>query len=438
MIPRMRAVAIDDEDGHLKAINRAATRAGFGCIPLLYPNETDAENLKALALDGAHIRIIISDLHLDTTSQTRGAHASFGIIAGLIHQMSLPKWTPYVLVIWTQHPPDVAGLAEYLQDRLQTDQLPSLLFSLNKGDYNIPDGEPNHEKLWQDLRDKITSSRSLNVLLQWEKEIIQAADNVVRRLLEVARAGNPKLIPFDDELDRVLSSIAQTATSIAFAASEPRAAANGGLLPLLIDEMEHLSFEAEDTGRWTTALANAVAKKDISPSAKEIAVLNDALHISKDGVATGSDRGAVIPEWHSVEWILENLGLDIKARFDVFGLTKWPDNFAIMYVQIEGLCDSTQQKPGVVPFALACEVPGDAVLQPKKAASIHASPTYLGHKDAERKLIVNLRYFFTVERSVAKKLKAEFRLRESMINKWAFAWANHANRPGTVEFHPAK
>jgi hypothetical protein len=436
MIPRMRAVAIDDEDDHLKAINRAATKAGFGCVPLLYPTDTDAKTLKALALDGAHIRIIISDLHLDATSQTRDAHANFGIIAGLIYQMELPKWTPYVLVIWTQHPTDVEGLSKYLEEKLEANQLPSLLFPLNKGDYNIPNGEPDHEKLWQDLRDKINGSRSLNVLLQWEKEIIQSADNVVRRLLEVARSGKPKLIPFNEELDRVLSSIAQTATSLGFASQEPRAAANGGLLPLLVDEMEHLTIGKVEFSRWTDALSHAVAKAKISPSAKEIAVLNDALHISKDGVATGSDRGAVVSQWHSGESFEEIFGLDCKVCFETFGLTKWPDNPAIKYVQIEGLCDSAQQKKGVVPFALACEVPGDTILNKYAPASIQESPVYVGATDAGRKLVVNLRYFFTVERETARKQKANFRLRESMINKWAFAWANHAIRPGTVEFHP--
>lgn len=439
MIPRMRAVAIDDEDLHLKAISQAATKAGFGCVPLLYPNDTGADQLTALAFDGAHVRIIISDLHLDATSQTRGPEASYGIIASLIHQLGLPKWTPYILVLWTQHPKDVEGLTKYLEQRLQQDQLPGLLIPLDKADYNIPTGEPNHEKLWQDLRVKVNGSRALNVLLQWEKEIIQSADNVVRKLLEVARSDGPKSIPFDDGLDRVLSSIAQTATSREFASQEPRAGANGGLLPLLIDEMEHLVSPDQQRELWTAALGQAVAKKRVQPSPKEIAILNDALHISKDGLATGSDRGAVISKWHDKESFKAVFGIDCEECAGDFGLENWPNDISLKYVQIEGLCDSTQKKKGVVPFALACEVPGSTELkQTGVPASVQVSPVYLGANGEERKLIINLRYFFTLERNAAKNQKADFRLRESMINKWAFAWANHAIRPGTVEFHKGK
>ncbi len=439
MIPRIRALAVDDEGDHLKAIQEAATKAGFGCVPLLYPRDTEADALNAMAFDTAQIRIVITDLHLDAAAQTRGKNANFSLIANLIHQLNLSAWTPYVLILWTQYPEDADGLGAYLEERLPGEKLPGLLLSLNKGDYNIPSDNVDHEKLLKDLQDKIGGSRGINVLLEWEREIIQAADSVVRKLLEVARSSKANVVPFDDELDRVLSSIAQTATSKTFASQEPRAAANGGLLPVLIDEMEHLTLTKEQGERWSSALALAVAGKKTPPVEKEIALLNDALHISKDGVASGSDRGAVLANWHDDASFQALWGLGIAECFETFALPKWPASYSLKYLQIEGLCDSTQQKKGVVPFVLACEVPGGAeVKKDNRPASIEVSPTYIGMDGSERKLIVNLRYFFTSERGKAKKRKAEFRIRESMINKWAFAWANHAIRPGTVEFHPPK
>lgn len=438
MIPKMRAIAIDDERAHLDAIIVAATRAGFGCVPLHYPGDTDAEKLKAHGADSSHIRIIISDLHLDSASQAREPSASYAIIANLIYQLGLPDWTPFIFVLWTQHPTEADGLSKYLGDRLKASQMPGLLVTLDKADYNITSGEVDHNKLWADLETRIVASRGLNVLLQWEKEVIQCADNVVRRLLQVARSNDPALT-FDEGMDRVLSSIAQTATSIDFASREPRFAVNGGLLPVLIDEMEHLSLDAAQTERWTAALASAAAAVKTSPLPTEVAILNDALHISRDGVASGSDRGAVLKIWQDEAEFEAMFGLHRNGCYEVFGMIKPPEYLTLMFVQIEGLCDSTQQKSGVVPFALACELPA---LVPIKStglqASIEQSPIYIGTDGHEKKLIVNLRYFFTVERRAAKKIKAEFRLRESMINKWAVAFAQHVNRPGTVEFFPPK
>jgi hypothetical protein len=437
MIPRIRALAFDDEAAHLTAIHDAATKAGFGCVPLLYPRDTEAAALKAMKFDNAQIRMIISDLHLDPAGQTRGKEANYSLIAGLILQLNLPAWTPYVFVLWTQYSADGVGLEKYLAERLPRDRQPGLLLSLDKGEYNIPSENVDHAKLLMDLQDKMRGSRGVNVLLEWEREIIQAADNVVRKLLEVAGSSKTKTLSFDDELDRVLSSIAQTATSRGFASLEPRAAANGGLLPVLIDEVEHLALNEDQTARWAAALARAVAGQKTPPVEKEIALLNDALHVSKDGVATGADRGAVMAKWHDDAGFKLVFGVDAGTCCDTFCLAEWPENPSIKYLQIEGLCDSTQQKKGVVPFVLACEVPGGTELKKEgRPASIEVSPIYLGMDGSERKLIVNLRYFLTCERSAAKERKAEFRIRESMVNKWAFAWANHAIRPGTVEFHP--
>lgn len=440
MIPRMRAIAIDDQQEHLHAIHEAATSAGFGCVPLLYPKQTDSEYLQNLELRHAHVRIIISDLHLNATSETSDVSASYAIIGGLIEFMGLAKWTPYALVLWTSYPDQVAGLQKYLEERLSLDLMPGLLFGLDKADYGIPSGQIDHKKLLEDLRDKVAGSRGLNVLFQWEKELIQAADNVVRKLLKAARDNKNKSIQIDAEIDRVLSLIAQTATSNEFASNEPRVAANEGLLPLLTDEMEHLDPGTVNLNHWKSAMNQAVEKNKISPTSMEAAVLNDALHISRDGTANGSDRGAVVTSWHTDESFKTIFGIDKNdAGFkDIFGLEIWPSNASIKYVQIEGLCDSTQKKAGVVPFVLACEVLGDTKLKGKcVSASVETSPIYLNDKEEnkELKLIVNLRYFFTSERSDAKTHQADFRLRESLINKWAFAWAKHAIRPGTVEFH---
>jgi hypothetical protein len=438
MIPKMRAIAIDDQPLHLDAIHKAATRAGFGCVPLLYPTNTDAEQLAGLALHQAHVRIIITDLHLSSTSETSDPRTSYGVIGGLITLMNIPKWTPYVLVLWTAHPDAIAGLKTYLEERLDPERMPGLVVGLAKADYGIADQEVNHDQLWKDLSEKVTNSRGLNLLLQWEKEVIAAADNVVGRLVALARSDGKKSISFDDELDRILSLIGQTATSRDFATTAPRAAANSGLLPLLIDEMEHISLTDGQSSVWSQAMSRAKNGDKLNALKSDIAGLNDAFHISRDGVSTGSDRGAVISSWHNSQDFAAIFGMDRANLKEMFGIQDFPEVFAVKYIQIEGLCDSTQKKKGVVPFTLGIEVPAATVLKDKNylPASVEVSPVYFD-KDGktERKLIVNLRYFFTLERGEAKLKKADFRIRESLISKWATSWASHAIRPGTVEFH---
>jgi hypothetical protein len=108
-------------------------------------------------------------------------------------------------------------------------------------------------------------------------------------------------------------------------------------------------------------------------------------------------------------------------------------------VQIEGNCDAVQNKPGVVPFALAIEVAADTQLKGKGEGlpqSIYVTPVFdftdQSKKLVSKKLVFCLRFFFTIARQEAAEKAATYRLREAMINSIASSWATHLTRPGYV------
>lgn len=446
MIPRIRAIAIDDNLDHLEHIQTAARNAAIGCLPIHFPGDATAENFAALSLAEARIRIVITDLHLTPGSETASPKQVSETIANLLHQLKLSPWTPYVLVLWTRYADELDGLRLHLEDRLPVECLPALMVALDKGKYGIgnQDGKNiaiDHESLWQDLRSGIQTSKGVNLLLQWESEVLKSADGVACSLIKLARRDPAsgkieKKVSIDAGVDRVVSLIARTATSFGFASENPRSAANEGLIPLLADEMQHLGLDDGAQGRWAAGMSERT-NKSLSATPSDISFFNDAFLISRDGAISGTHRGAVLAAWHNEEQFVEIFGKAKAGLKDVFGLgNPLDEHVAIKYVQIEGLCDSAQQKPGMVPFVLACEIPADMVVLPMKTrpVSIEVSPTYRHDDESEWKLVVNLRYYFTASRESAKARSAEFRIRESLIAKWAFTWANHAIRPGIVSF----
>ena len=66
--------------------------------------------------------------------------------------------------------------------------------------------------------------------------------------------------------------------------------------------------------------------------------------------------------------------------------------------------------------------------------AVEETPPFLSGNP--KKLVVNVRYYTTLERSKLEvTLNPIYRLRESLISKLAFAWATHIIRLGIVSFN---
>jgi hypothetical protein len=334
----------------------------------------------------------------------------------------------------------VEGLRSYLETRGDPKYLPCAIIPLAKANYGIPGPHQTDEQidaLWKDLQTKILESRGVKLILQWEAELHRAAGRVACNLVETARSsmGENVKITIDDELDSLLSRIAVAATSSGFAKEHPRNAVVEGVLPLVSDQYQHMQLRDEERAIWENGLQQAITSSKQKPlSSEHAAALNSALHIARDDSVTRPERGTVF-EATKEEVLARFSSADFAA---VFGLRdKWPEDAQLRYVQIEGACDAAQQKKGVVPLILAAEVNAALALKDKgRPESVEITPIFQGGTTGKssKKLIVNVRYFFTLERSKLDELKPVYRLRESLVAKLAFVWANHSIRPGIVFF----
>ena len=364
MISNISAIAIDDDPAHLSAICQAAFSANITCQPVNFP-DTPPDGLNKQL-----IRLVICDLHLNAQGSLSSEQSIFNTVAGVLSGLGLTPFSPYILVIWSMDARDankLNGLKTYLEERLPPDIMPCAFIPLDKLNYGITSNPTTQQKelLWRDLKEKVQQSPGLNLLLQWEKEIHQAAGNVVCNLMRTVRSENGKsVIPIDSEIDLLLTRIARTATSDQFSLLQPRAAAVEGLIPLVSDEMQHLALDESQENIWRQGMQNSAVtgKAKLPPlTVEQAASLNDAFHVARDDSAVSRpDRGAVLESTETD--VLKDFGIERQAYGSTFGLYgKLPKNALLRYVQIEGACDAAQRKKGVVPLILALR----SKLQPK-------------------------------------------------------------------------
>lgn len=443
MIRNIRAVAIDNEKADLDAIHAAAIKADINCRPIHYPSDLTDEMRNELK--NHQIRLVICDLHLQADGAMGGGANVYGTIGSLLEGLGIQPWTPYVMLLWSIDAGNkklVDELKEYLEKRVQPQHLPSAVIPLEKSNYGIP-GTPTSEQvknLWNDLQLKLLESRGIRLLLQWEAELYRAAGQVTCNLMSTIRkdeAAN-KRIAIDDEIDTLLSRIAIAATSRDFAKEHPRIAAVEGLLPLVSDQYQHQQLSEDEQVIWDGGLQQAKTKtKQKHLSMAQAAALNSALHIALDDSIKSPSRGTVFEAANELVAAQFAIG-DFGVAFGLQG--EWPmDSAHLRLIQIEGACDAAQRKKGVVPLILAAEVNADVNLKPKGKGfpeSVEETPIFLDVQNDlnPKKLLVNVRYFFTLERSRLEEFTPVYRLRESLVAKLAFAWANHSIRPGIVFF----
>ncbi|MEQ1595057.1 MAG: hypothetical protein ABL985_08150 [Casimicrobium sp.] len=384
------------------------------------------------------IRLVICDLHLEPASALSNNGQQYHLIAAQLVAMKLKRFTPYALILWTSFPAECEALKQLLSTRLPIENRPMVIVALDKSKYGFGSGSTATKgcNLWEDLRTKIRESRGLNALLQWEGEVHAAGGNTVCKLVEIcrSRAGNEQL-SLDDQVDWLLSLIAVEATSAKTAAAQPRHAVFEGLHALLLDELQHVATTAETQSTWEMALTKRTQKKaKFDLKHNEAAKLNDALLISQTP-ATGATRGAVLTCWLDDAGFETAFGLKPQQVLEKMGVadTGILPKITWRFLQLEGDCDAVQNKPGVVPFALAAELANDDKLREQPPQSVVLTPLFFTDK-GDKKLLVSFRFFVTLAKESAEKRTAHYRLREPLVNWLATQWTGYLNRPGYVSF----
>lgn len=449
MIRNIHAVAIDNEKADLDAIHAATIKADINCRPIHYPGDL-TEGLRN-ELNNHQIRLVICDLHLQADGAMGGGANVFGTIGSVLENLGIKPWSPYVLLLWSIDAGNKAlvdELRQYLEERVQPQHLPSAIIPLEKSKYGIP-GNPTGEqamKLWSDLQEKLLESRGVRLLLQWEAELYRAAGQVTCNLMATIRkdrVASGKIV-IDDEIDKLLSRVASAATSKDFAQDHPRIAVVEGLLPLVTDQYQHQKLSGDEHDIWNNGLQQAITKAKQEPlSMAQAAALNSALHIARDDSVERPERGAIYD--CSMDELKDRFGFDhtdkqkLNLAFGIKG--KWPQSAVFRLIQVEGACDAAQRKSGVIPLLLAIEVDATQELHEKgdglkkRPMSVEETPIFLNEANGQpKKLVVNVRYYFTLSRGPLESRKPIYRLRESLVASLAYAWANHTTRPGIVSF----
>lgn len=412
-----RIVVIDDEPAYLSQLTSELHRAGIPCVPIVYPDGLPAE--EAAWLRGC--RIAFCDLHLIPGVATR---LNYGAIGALLDRMATNEPSSLLLVLWTSYLPEANGLMDYLVERHPT-SLPAAILGLDKNNFVgararlLPDA----------IRARLDEIPQLRALYEWQDDVDHAAGACVGSLVALARTMAGEM---NQNLDKVLSALAQKATGLVIASEHPGAALQDILSPILADRLSHLPEDAGHRDLWIAAMPSAVGKVKCGSAVKEgVAAINTALHVAlpRADKISARERGAVVavPCQSLFRHRFSTDEATVRARFAIS--TDVPVRW--VGIQVEAACDHAQRKSLSIPFVLGAEIAADVKVK-QKPGGVWESPVFLSDEDKAVKIVVNVGLTASVPAVKASRRNALYRFRESLLNSLAMIKAQHETRPGII------
>lgn len=206
MFTPARFVVVDDRPDHLTAILDVFQAIGTPCRGIIYSPE------RGLVRNFEGVRALFMDLHLTDSAATTDHHRHFATIAELLEENVGRTGGPFVLVVWTAHEDEVAGLRDYLDEPRTIDPekpyaRPLAIVGLPKDRYiNINSGEPLEGKA-DALRDALEAAvgekPQLAALLSWEADVQAAAGATLATLMELVPDEKRNNAAFAQGLDEV-------------------------------------------------------------------------------------------------------------------------------------------------------------------------------------------------------------------------------------------
>jgi hypothetical protein len=438
MLPLPRVLVVDDDKKHSDAIADALRRAGVECVPAQY----DGENPQSLypALRG--VRILLSDLHLIPGTHTANITQTCQPLVELITG-GIPEGTPFVLVLWTAHPQELADVRDHLTIRLPATHQPLCMHALDKtvhmsGDDVIADAH----SLAAALSSRLREVPAVAALLEWEEMLAKstrsAVDELHRMVMEL-RGG----IDYKTALAQLLTQFATCALGKANVAQRPAAGLSEVLMPVIADALS-LSVAAANQDLWNSTLQAG----SNGPIANAGGRMNGRLHIggpTDHGIqVTRREPGTVVElpaalleEPHFCNRFGQ---MWADTRRSVLRNIPTIDNLPCkpVLVRVEAACDHAQGRPGPLLFVL-----GVLITATDKKSSIPemwwTSPPLQRAEIAvlstiDKVLLVNTRALFIPIGAELDEAVILFRLRPSIASALSFHFGTRAIRPGIIEF----
>lgn len=388
------------------------------------------------------------DLHLNEGSAPGDHVQHFATIAAILEDHVTQDGGPFVLILWTQKEEEVGSLIKYLDENLDPDKpwaRPVATIGLSKVDF-IVEGRFSADKaegLKKAVLAKLETNPQIAALLSWEGDVVSAASSTLRALVDRVGKAERNQKQFGPALSLVLTRLARAAVGRGHARSDPRAAMNAVLGPILSDRIIHTP--APDSSRlWTLAMPR-VGVNGLGPvPADEQAATNRMLHVAHPDVEpnmNGRDWGVVsgIP-WTQDE-MTDLLGVSrndlIEQVFKV--VAEGAARVSPVLVRVGATCDHAQGRVGPVPYYVGIVVPYDLVgarVNVPKAEWLSPLLSF-NHVDGPHCLAVNGRFPITLSPAAAGALQPLFRLREQLLMEIISELGSYQTRPGIVALLPA-
>ena len=432
IIQPARVVIIDDNETHLNALSSALTRLGSASLPFRYEDEHPPLG----HLGGA--RVIFCDLHLSSDALTTDARQHCANIAGMLGQALAEDHGPYLLVIWSQYPDQIAPLNDYLES-LKPNQRPIIVQTLDKNEFiDIGTGEPRSDRgLIDAVMEVLQNFPALFTMLQWEHLVAGAAAKTTSRLWSLSAAIEGEQT--DSILKKTLGMLIRGSAGTAHGGAQPGNSLVEALEPLLSDRIT--SADIGDDAIWKNGIDLSSAGRGVSKSS-----LYASLHIESPTQHSATSRGvlsSVSPHiedeafeerlGHTKQQLLLDLGYADQNIKTIEKDVDW------CLLQVNAACDEAQQNAGLIPFCLAALVPGDSrgdgVVKRSKDSIRCTKPfdMIVNNETKTKVLCLHGRFILGLTKSEANKLAPILRVRNSLVDKLVFEVRTNSARLGVVE-----
>jgi len=479
MFGPIRAVAIDDNPGHLLAITTGLTASGIPCIGYWY--DRDANELRPAPADGGlpHLRLVLMDLNLAEQAGIPDAASLCAGVMSVLKQIVSKDTGPYLLVFWTMVGNRATEVAELLYQRLEVVEgipCPIVTTELSKRPFMVPDPEHQDwkaalsdfysqlhqttEPLRQELEKVVTTDPRLSALATWESRAAEAASRAVNEVYACAKTDAPDPRDRAASLEKVLAKIAVAASGQRPATECPSRALDAGMVEILLDQLGTSAEEPKYRDVVQAAIGiTAKGKIAFQDHEKMFAVLNTFFHIDKEiGTAKTWDRGVVIPAGPPLETAA--LGFTAESMLEgefLFGESQFPadqrdavralwrdcrTSAEVVLVELGADCDHAQAKQRTRRYLVGLEIPvhlASLMFSPKDKTTLrNGSLQLLGPWNINGRivhLLVSCRRFWAWQgENPPQAGQVRYRLRASLVNKLLHHYSVWSSRPGVVEF----
>lgn len=477
MFGPIRAIAVDDEPGHLLSITTGLSTIGIPCMGYWF--DRDTSELRPAPPEGGlpYLRLLFTDLNLAELGGVPDTSVLWAAVVSVLKQVVSKDSGPYLLVFWTRVGAKAAEVKEMLYERAeQLDGVPCPIdvLEMSKGQFLVqpPKGQDfdeglrefyaalhaNIDKLKEAVSSAVGTNATLNAVSAWETRAADAAALSVNEVHRCARSDEPDPSKVGDSLTRVAAKIALAAAGSTAAQAEPARALDAGMIDILVDQFGS-SVDAPHYKATVTAAVGPTLAGDIAfgNSVAMHAELNSYFHVDREVATVKSwDRGVVVAARPPLDGnVLGFKPVDLLTAEFLFPHELFPEALHteikdhiqqmrqaadFVLVEMGADCDHAQDHYRTRRFLLGLEIPEGMI----HLATSHADGKLrngalelLGPwrlNGTVKYLLISCRRFWTWQKRTPPPGEPKYRLRAPLVDKLLHRYSTWSSRPGIVEF----